>query len=85
MENKENTQKLCRLDLSTPLKVKYTRTQADREIGYQNETVESLLRWMCYGNDNVEDIGGIMIDVSKLREMEKLNEQQTQQDAGRTM
>lgn len=85
MENKENTQKLCRLDLSTPLKVKYTRTQADREIGYKNETLETLLRHMRYGNDELEDVGGIMIDVSKLREVEKLNRQQAQQDAERTM
>ena len=81
INGKENTQKFRELDMSTPLKVAYTRCQADREMGYKNETLASLLTHMRYGNDELEHIGGIMIDVSKLLEAEKLNEQ----DAGREM
>lgn len=73
----------CKLDMSTPLKVWYTRSKADREAGYQKTTLEAMLNHLRYGDEELEDIGGMMIDVNQLLAAQKANEQTT--DNGREM
>ena len=85
-KNQENTQKLCRLDLSTPLKVKLVGTEADRNIGYRDMTLEHLLQLVNVRIIKDETaVGDILVDVNKLQEVEKSDKQQIEQDAAREM